>query len=189
LKEAIMSANATGQVLPTNPWKRLVGAGEWAVLLPLWRRLISNQPLRVAAACGTGLLWVILSLLRAGGRPPVGLVVGVPIIVAVFVVSPFILMCTGRISKMRAVLNILAGFLAMIVIGGPAGGALDRLRDSRPRSNGWRGLIQCRFHPELDSASIGPRRPRRLEKSPLCGRLGHHGWQRLQRLAFLEHGG
>lgn len=32
----------------------LVRVGEWAVLLPLWRRFISSQGWRIAAASGVG---------------------------------------------------------------------------------------------------------------------------------------
>jgi hypothetical protein len=46
-------------------WNRLVRAGEWAVLLPVWRRFIKSQGWRVAAASGTGLFWFIIIIVIA----------------------------------------------------------------------------------------------------------------------------
>ncbi len=33
---------------------------QWSVLLPVWRRLISSRQGRIAAATGTGLLWIVI---------------------------------------------------------------------------------------------------------------------------------
>ena len=38
---------------------------EWLVLLPLWRRLIKSPNGRVAAAAGTGLVWLVLIIIIA----------------------------------------------------------------------------------------------------------------------------
>lgn len=38
---------------------------EWLVLLPLWRRIFPLRPLRVAAATGTGIVWLIIIIVAA----------------------------------------------------------------------------------------------------------------------------
>jgi hypothetical protein len=50
-----------------NRWNWFVRVGEWAVLLPLWRRFIKSQGWRIAAASGVGLLWVLLVIGIASG--------------------------------------------------------------------------------------------------------------------------
>ena len=49
-------------------WHWLLTASEWALLLPLWRRVIKDQRWRVAAAVGTGLLWLIVIIAIVTGR-------------------------------------------------------------------------------------------------------------------------
>src|SRR3990172_12666938 len=48
-------------------WYWLVTVSEWAVLLPLWRRVIKDQRWGVAAAVGTGLFWLIVIVAIASG--------------------------------------------------------------------------------------------------------------------------
>jgi len=48
-------------------WQWLLTASEWALLLPLWRRVVKDQRWRVAAAVGTGLFWLIVIVAIASG--------------------------------------------------------------------------------------------------------------------------
>jgi hypothetical protein len=47
-----------------NRW--LIAAGEWVVLLPLWRKLIRPPDGRVAAVIATGLVWLLIAVAVAG---------------------------------------------------------------------------------------------------------------------------
>ena len=47
-----------------NRW--LIAAGEWVVLLPLWRKLIRPPGGRVAAVMATGLVWLLIAVAVAG---------------------------------------------------------------------------------------------------------------------------
>jgi hypothetical protein len=47
-----------------NRW--LIAAGEWVVLLPLWRKLIRRPGRRVAAVMATGLVWLLIAVAVAG---------------------------------------------------------------------------------------------------------------------------
>jgi len=47
-----------------NRW--LIAAGEWVVLLPLWRKLIRPPGGRVAAVMATGLVWLVIAVAVAG---------------------------------------------------------------------------------------------------------------------------
>ena len=47
-----------------NRW--LIAAGEWVVLLPLWRKLIRPPGGRVAAVMTTGLVWLVIAVAVAG---------------------------------------------------------------------------------------------------------------------------
>lgn len=44
---------------------KIVGFLEWLVLLPLWRRLIKSPGGRIAAATGTGIVWIIIVVIAA----------------------------------------------------------------------------------------------------------------------------